>query len=58
MSLAVLVDLNLCSGCRACVGACKLANNLPMEQQDWFQGEMFRGDYLPGVRGADQAAAP
>lgn len=51
MSLAVLVDLALCSGCRACVGACKLANNLPLDQQDWFQGEMFRGDYLPSVRG-------
>lgn len=51
MSLAVLVDLTFCSGCRACVGACKLANNLPMEQEDWFQGDMFRGDYLPGIRG-------
>lgn len=51
MSFAVLVDLELCSGCRACVGACKLANNLPLEQQDWFQGEMFRGDYLPSVVG-------
>jgi formate dehydrogenase iron-sulfur subunit len=50
MSYAVLVDISLCSGCRACVGACKLANNLPMDQQDWYQASYNRGDYLPSFR--------
>jgi len=34
---AVLVDLTVCVGCRACVVACKQKNGLPLNQADYVQ---------------------
>jgi formate dehydrogenase iron-sulfur subunit len=53
VSYAVLVDLTICAGGRACVAACKQQNHLPMEQIDYVTITSERLDCYIGSEGSE-----